>query len=109
MSEDDVEFNNGFVTALALFYGHSGDRTLPPDLKIYVASDHLLNIDYPENLSPELKKKVKSFVSKALEYRCARKTPSEEDLEKLFDECIEILKDLDREFFGLDNVVVNYP
>ena len=60
-----VEFNNGFVTALGLFYGHSMNKLGRPgedcSLVLYAATDHLYDIEYPENISSELKERVKEL------------------------------------------------
>jgi hypothetical protein len=106
----DVEFNNGFVTALALFYGHYSQE--PPKyeseygVRIYPASDHLIDIECPKNLDPELRRKVKKFVRDVFSVRL--KDISREDEEILFKRCLEILKLIDKKYFKL-KVKVNYP
>ena len=105
------EFNNGFITALALFYGHreqfrEHSKIAGYDMRIYGASDHLLDIQYPENLEPELKEKVERFVNDVISLRLERISQREAD--ELFDRCLEILKEIDEKYFGL-KVTVNYP
>jgi hypothetical protein len=110
-----VEFNNGFITALALFYAHrfynlsafeTIHKVFGPDLRLYGGSDHLLNIQIPSNIDPDLRRKVEDLVSKVKSLRYAELTKDE--VEEIFDECLEILKELDRRLFGLE-VIVNYP
>jgi hypothetical protein len=105
-----IEFNNGFITALTLFYGHRMDRELissdeKNDLRIYGASDHLIDIEYPKNLDPKLKKRIIKFVGNVLDIRL--KKVSFRKAEKLFNECLEILKEIDKKYFGL-KVKVKY-
>ena len=103
----DVPFNNGFITALALFYAHRFLRYsfTRRDLRIYAGSDHLINMQMPENLDPDLKNRVDGFIDKVMSSRY-EELP-EEKAEELFSECLEILKELDKKLFNLD-VVVNY-
>jgi hypothetical protein len=102
-----VEFNNGFITALTLFYAHRYElRVGGPDLRLYGGSDHLLDIQIPSNIDPDLRQKVEDLVSKVKSLRYADLTKDE--VEEIFDECLEILKELDRRLFGLE-VTVNYP
>jgi len=108
--EHEVEFNNGFVTALALFYGHrediSASRILGQDTRIYPASDHLCDIEYPENLDKDLKKKIEEFVKDVFEVRLKKISINEGS--DLFDRCKDLLMEIDEKCFGL-KVVVNYP
>jgi hypothetical protein len=60
-------------------------------------------MDMPESLSPELKARIKEFRQKVLSKRVAEL--GQDEVEKLFEECLNILKALDKEVFGL-NVVV---
>jgi hypothetical protein len=105
----EVEFNNGFVTALALFYGHyfqwQESNKIFEDMRIYPATDHLLDIEYPKNLDPEVKKKVQEFVRDVLSVRLSN--ISREEGEKFFRRCIELLKLIDEKCFGL-KVKVKY-
>jgi hypothetical protein len=104
-SFDEITYNNGVITALALFYAHREriQLSLGRDVRIYAASDHLIEMDMPESLSPELKAKIKKFRQKVLSKRVAEL--GQDEVEKLFEECLNILKALDKEVFGL-NVVV---
>jgi len=104
MSED-VEFNNGFVTALALFYGHREQfqreqELLKHDLRIYGASDHLFDIEYPANLDKNLRNKIEKFVSDVFDVRL--KSISVSDANELFDRCYGLLMEIDKMCFDLD-------
>jgi hypothetical protein len=110
-----VEFNNGFITALTLFYAHrfynlSVFRTIYKvsgrDLRLWSGSDHLLDIQIPDNIDPDLRRRIEDFVNKVVSLRFAELNEGEVD--KVFDECLEILKEVDRRLFGLE-VTVNYP
>jgi hypothetical protein len=105
----EVEFNNGFVTALTLFYGHYWQGAYGETdhgVRIYPASDHLFDIEYPKNLDPELRRKVEKFVKDVLSVRLKDISRAEE--ERLFNRCLEILKLIDKKHFKL-KVRVNYP
>ena len=106
-----VEFNNGFVTALALFYGHreqfrEASKIVGYDMRIYGASDHLINIEYPLEIPENLKERIKAFVSWVFSLRLERPTVDEGN--RIFDTCKDILKEIDEKIFGL-KVEVNYP
>jgi len=55
-----MEFNNGFITAIALFLEHKSDIKYAPkdkngklvisDLRLYVASDHLYEMEIPKSI-----------------------------------------------------------
>jgi len=109
--QNDVEFNNGFITALGLFYGHRGQfqessRILKSDLSIYAAADHLFELEYPKNLDKKLKRKIRKFVKDVFAVRLDR--ISNEEATKLFDKCYQLLMEIDKQIFGL-KVTVNYP
>jgi hypothetical protein len=110
VSGEGVEFNNGFVTALALFYAHAyqiqGARFKGRwALVLHAATDHILEMDIPSNLSPKLRERVERFRERALAHRFEA---DDETAQELFKECLEILKLVDEEVFGL-KVVVKYP
>jgi len=104
----EVEFNTGFVTALALFYGHRHQIQGTPlirDLRIYGAADHLFDMEIPEQLDEKLKKRIERWRSKVISLRLKHLTWEEGN--KLFDECLQILKALDRQYWSL-KVIVKY-
>lgn len=109
-TKKEIEFNSGFVTALALFYGHlhqfQETRFRDEDLRIYPATDHLYYIEYPENLDNEIKERIEKFRKKALEMRY--KTISMKEGDDLFLECLKIIKLIDKKCFKIKDVVVNY-
>lgn len=108
----EIEFNNGFVVALALFYGH-GERFINAsnlvghDLRINGASDHLFDIEYPRNLDVKLKEKIQKFVKDVLKVRRRFTNVSMEETNELFDRCKNLLREIDEVCFGL-NVEVHY-
>ena len=64
MKNHKIEFNNGFVTAIALFLEHKLFTELLPkdkegklicDLRLYGATDHLYNIEIPKSLKAKWK------------------------------------------------------
>jgi hypothetical protein len=110
MSGEEVEFNNGFATALALFYAHAYQAQGASfkgrwALVLYAATDHLLQMDIPSNLPEKLRRRVEEFRERAL---ARRFEADDETAQELFKECLEILKRIDEEVFGL-KVVVKYP
>lgn len=111
--EREIEFNNGFVTALGLFYGHRHREQFRKtskiegyDVRIYGASDHLYDIEYPKSLNKTLKQKIQKFVSDVFKVRLEDITAEQAD--KLFERCKDLLKEIDEKCFGL-NVEVYYP
>jgi hypothetical protein len=106
----DIEFNNGFITALALFYHHRGqfkeaEDVIQRDMSIYAGSDHLFDLEYPTNIPEELKNKIEDFRRRVLEVRMA--DISKQHAYRLYEECKELLIEIDEKVFGL-KVVVNY-
>jgi len=101
-----VDCNNGFITALALFYGHRSDVVNKKIEGLAVAIDHLKEIQLPKDLSPRLAKRILAFRTKAF-YSAFNNVSREEQLE-IFDECVKLLKAIDRKYFGLQVKVV-YP
>lgn len=104
-----VEFNDGFITALALCYAHRMASCQTPsgkDYRLSGAADHLVEMDLPEDLPDELKKSILRLRKKIIEKRLELMNP--EDVDKMFDELVEIFKRLDKHLFGLD-VTVTYP
>ena len=110
-----VEFNNGFVTALGLFYGHREQfkdvrdkrDQFPHDQRVYAAADHLFDIEYPEGLASEVRDRVEAFVDWVFAVRLDWDFKWE-DGDRIFDSCKDLLKFIDEKVFGL-NVEINYP
>lgn len=113
MPKRKIEFNNGFITALGLFYGHreqwklQAGKGMKFDMRIYGASDHLFGIQYPKKLDKRLKKKIEVFVSDILSRRLRSITWEEGD--ELFNRCYKLLMEIDKKYFGLKKIEVNYP
>ena len=108
----EIEFNNGFVTALALFYGHReqfqrASNIVGHDLRVYGASDHLFDIEYPKALDETLERKIRRFVDDVLKVRLKPDSTNDET-DKLFERCKDLLKEIDEKCFGL-KVEVYYP
>ncbi len=109
----DIEFNNGFITALGLFYGHREqwrelrrkERKEFRDQRIYGASDHLYDIEYPEGLDDEVKEKVSAFTDFVFSKRL--EDTSWEEGDRIFEDCRNLLALIDKKVFGLD-VVIQY-
>jgi len=112
------EFNNGFVTALTLFYGHD-DSSMRGDVKegdndyrLSGGKDHLYEMVIPSTLSDGLRTRIETF--REAVFRLSGTSfwkPSVsmiEAVDKLFEECYRILMAIDEEVFGL-SVVVRYP
>ena len=102
--KEGPEFNNGFITALALFYGHRSQwedlsKKLGNDMRIYPASDHLIDIEYPTNISKELREEIEAFVSDTVKLRFSQFNLKVGN--SIFDRCKKILRQIDEEIFGL--------
>ena len=118
------EFNSGFVTALALFYAHhyniqifqetdkkmkeKGNSYNSAHLVLYGATDHLYDLKIPEQLSDELKMKIKALLDFCFKVRMEFNVGYEIPI-KAFEMCKEILMDIDREVFKQKHVCIKYP
>lgn len=107
--KQDIEFNNGFITAIGLFLAHERDEWAREDDKrshtLYGATDHLYGLEIPSKLPKKLKLRIKKAVAKAFEYRL--ETPTREDVQAVFYEFKQILKDLD-EYLWKKEVYIGY-
>jgi len=103
-----VDFNNGFITALGLFYGHRESHRGCIGLTLYGAADHLYDIEYPDNLNKELKKRIENFADTVFAIRLDNDI-SEERITEIFDECKDIMIQIDIICFGLKDTEVKYP
>lgn len=107
---DKHEFNSGFVSALAKFMAHAhmfDSVKTEHDIKIYGASDHLIDIVIPSSLSDKLKDRIGSFQNNVFGVRHSLARPKESATE-LFAECDLILQEIDKEVFNLEHVCSNY-
>lgn len=119
MSEEGPEFNNGFLTALTLFYGHN-DQSMRYqkvgehmyDYRLDGAKDHLYDMVIPESISEELRRRIEAFKDKVFDIKDkAFFNPSEEtvkEIDALFEEDYRIIMALDKELFKLE-VIVRLP
>lgn len=111
-----MEFNNGFVTAIALFLEHKNFNEMLPkdkeskvicDLRLYGATDHLYDIEIPTTLSEKLKNKIIGWRDRCFHYRLEHFKDTK-ITDKLFTEAEDILKRIDEEVFKTKKVVMNY-
>lgn len=105
-----IEFNNGFITAIALFLEHKNkDRELNKfnDLRLNGATDHLFDIEIPENLPENIKKRIEKASDKALSLR-NEFSKDGKPADKIFKEFENILAQIDKEIFRTKKVVMRY-
>ena len=115
-----IEFNNGFITAIALFLEHKNftDQVIRArdtgnvtcDLRLYGASDHLYDMEVPSDLSKKNKalvNRIIKFRAKCFEHRLDRLKDTNLT-DSLFTEAEDILAEVDRLIFKTDKVVMNY-
>jgi len=105
------EYNSGFVSAIAKFLAHRHQflleqHRLKRDMRIIGASDHLIDIEYPKDISSSLKSRIKRFVSEVKSVRLANL--SVEEGNKLFDKADKILQKIDKQVFKLKHVCANF-
>jgi len=114
--KEEIDFNNGFVTALSLFYAHRNfsshilkleGKGVVHDMRLCAATDHLYEIDFPNNISKSLKEKIMKFRDKCFSMRLKTFTDTVET-EGLFEECLAIIKLIDKENFHIKKVVTYY-
>ena len=74
-------------------------------MRIYPASDHLYDLEYPEGLDEEIKEKVSAFTDFVFSKRLEDITWEEAD--HIFEDCRNLLALIDKKVFGLD-VVIHY-
>lgn len=110
------EFNNGFITALALFLEHKNadwhvpkdkEGELITDLRLYGATDHLYDLEIPKKLPDKIKKRINSLMSKAFLHRLDR-FEDNKYTDSLFKEAEQILKAIDEQLFKTKKVIMNY-
>jgi hypothetical protein len=113
--QEESDFGKGFVYCIGLFLGHADAyhkerKCLKMDLmrdevaKVWIsgASDHLIELQVPENLPPDIKKKVGEFTEKVFELRsCGCK---HKDVLWTIKEAQDILIEVDKYSFELNTV-----
>lgn len=108
----ELEFNNGFVTAIALFTQHKHQfRELREihrsDLRLYAATDHLYDIELPEHLPKKLAMKIGKARAKAFNNRMDN-TKDWKVADNIFKEFEDILKAIDEHYFVKKEVVLKH-
>jgi len=103
------EFNNGFIIAMALFLEHKDNwqKTERSDLRLYGATDHLYDMEIPENLSAKLIKRIIRWRERCFHYRLENFKDSR-ITDSLFKEAEQILKAIDEEVFKTKKVIMRY-
>ncbi len=110
----EIGFNNGFITALALFLEHKNfieqihkdkEENVISDLRLYAATDHLYDLEMPNVLSRDLMKRIARFRAECFNHRLDTFT-SIETTDKLFTECEDILAEIDRKVFKTKKVIM---
>ena len=114
-----IDFNNGFITAIALFLEHKDcwqividkNNKIISDLRLYGATDHLYDLEIPLNLNPKIYKRIFSWRKKCFEYRLDSRIDKEKFsklTDELFEEAENILKSIDEKIFKVKKVKMNY-
>lgn len=102
------EFNNGFVTAIALFLEHKNEsKEGRLDLRLYVATDHLYEMEFPARLPPTLKKRIVNWRSNCFGHRLDS-LPDKAIVDALFTEAEDILAKIDELIFKTKKVKMSY-
>ena len=111
-----VEFNNGFITAIALFLEHKNfteqiifnrDSKVIYDLRLYGAVDHLYDMEIPKSISEKLRKKILNWRKKCFTYRLEH-FDTTKVTDGLFKEAEDILAKIDFLLFKTKKVRMNY-
>jgi hypothetical protein len=109
-----IEFNNGFITAIALFLEHKNAMQLLPkdkegklitDLRLYGATDHLYDLEIPKGIDNTLKKLIIKWRDECFHNRLAFFKTTEVS-NRLFEEAENILAEIDRMIFKTKKVVM---
>jgi len=111
----EIEFNNGFITAIALFLEHKDNWQLIKnkegkiisDLRLYGATDHLYDMEIPKKLSEKLKRRILRWRAKCFHHRLEN-FKDRKISDELFKEAEQILKAIDEEIFKTKKVVMNF-
>lgn len=107
-----IEFNNGFITAIALFLEHKNRESHMPkteegklicDIRLYGAADHLFDLEIPNKLPNNLKKRISKWTAKCIHNRLENKNTTKL-ADSLFKEGEDILKQIDELIFKTTKV-----
>jgi hypothetical protein len=111
-----IEFNNGFITAIALFLEHKQmeshmvkdkDGKVISDIRLYGATDHLYDLEIPKKLPENLKNRIYRWRKKCFDNRL--NNPSDIKIgDSLFKEGEDILRIVDEQIFKTEKVKMNY-
>lgn len=94
MHDDNID-SKGVIPCLALFYGHKfygvkiRENGFDNDARLFLASDHLTNMEIPEHFPELLRYELKTFKESVLNKKKTLITWEEGD--KLFEKCKNIL------------------
>ena len=111
-----VEFNTGFITAIALFLEHKNqdlhmpedkDGKLISDLRLYGATDHLYDLEIPKTINPKIFKRIHKWRAKCFHHRMDSFKDTKLT-DKLFKEAEDILAQIDMQVFTAKKVVMKY-
>jgi hypothetical protein len=114
--ESQPEFNNGFVTSIALFLAHINQNYLVckdkqgkviTDIRLYAATDHLLEMDFPRHLPIALLKRIKKWRTRCLKHRYDN-FKSTQFSDSLFKEAEKILSKIDEQVLKTPKVIIRY-
>jgi hypothetical protein len=96
------DFGQGFFYCLSLFYMHR-ENVFPGmiiDLRLDGAKDHLYDLQVPDNIKEPLRAQILLFQINVIEISKHNLLGfSFEETEKIFDRCLDILYELQLEFF----------
>lgn len=114
-----VEFNNGFITAIALFLEHRDnffgmnrqyiiDKKLS-DHRMYAGSDHLYDLEIPKTIPENIRNRILRWKKKCFENRLSGYKANQLEVnDKLFKEAEDILIKIDELVFKTKKVKVYY-
>jgi hypothetical protein len=95
--DDSGEFGTGFLYCIGLFLMHDALHIGPRQSEVWFsgATDHLIDMTIPENLSPDIKSRIElwrdSCISKRLRYN-----NTQEDVNNAIDDALEFLMLFDK-------------
>lgn len=111
-----IEFNNGFITAIALFLEHKNfdehivrdkDGKVINDLRLYGATDHLYDLEIPKNIGKKLRSRILKARRKCFENRLEH-LKDRKLTDEIFEEFENILRTIDQKIFKTKKVVMYY-
>jgi hypothetical protein len=118
--DDEPEFNNGFITAIALFVQHKNQIShlmrddkgkVKSDMRLYAAADHLYEMEIPKNSSINISRNLRIKIIKWRDDVFHHRMDFFEDTiitDRLFKEGEDILASIDEEIFKTKQVKMHY-